>query len=199
MDNDFDNLKRQWSTGKKEFTVAPDSIQEQLNALKTKKKSSTSFHYGNILVLSATVIVLLLFFYYLAPVQELPSRIGVGLMIGGLLVRIAIEFMSVARVKKIKMTDLALDNLAQTIAFYKFRKTIHEPVTITIIVLYSIGFYMISPEFSNYFSLWQMILMDGSYIVIAIVLIVGIRKGVKKEMNTLAEIIAVKKDLAAAE
>jgi len=62
-------------------------------------------------------------------------------------------------------------------------------------VLYVVGFYMISPEFSNYFTLWQMILMDVSCFVIIAVIYIQMRKGIKKEMNMLLEIIALKKEI----
>ncbi|RZS93184.1 hypothetical protein [Aquimarina brevivitae] len=199
MDKDLEQLKKQWSSNKKEITTTSEAIEQQLQKLKAKKKSSAKFHYGNIVVLAATVVMLVLFFYFLAPVQHVLSRVGVGLMIGGLILRIIIEFVSVAKVKKINMADLAVQNLEQTRAFYNFRRVIHKPITIAIFAAYSIGFFMLMPEFSNYFEAWQLIVMNVSYIAIASVLIWIIRKDVKKELKNLSEIIAVKQELTKAE
>ena len=195
MNNEFESLQRQWRNNKQAIESKPLDLESAIANIADKKKSSTKFHYGNIIVLSITVIGLLAFFYFLAPVQEWPSRVGVGLMVGGLITRIIIEWISVSKSKKINMAHKALQATEDTITFYNFRKKIHNPVTITIIILYSIGFYMISPEFSKYFDLWQMVLMDVSYVVIAAVLIIYIRKSVIKEMRMLSEIIEIKKEM----
>ncbi|TSE11339.1 MULTISPECIES: hypothetical protein [Aquimarina] len=192
MENEFDELQNKWQKGKKDIENNTEIINETLAAITTKKNSSVQFHYGNIAVLSVTLIGIAAFFYFLAPVQEILSRIGVVLMIGGLLTRIVIECISVSKSKKIDIIDNVLKTTNNTIAFYKFRKQIHGPVTIIILALYTIGFYMITPEFSLYFSTWKMILIDVSYIIGAIIFISFIRKSIKKEIKTLLEIIELR-------
>ncbi len=132
---------------------------------------------------------------YVAPVQELLSRIGVGFMMMGILLRIVIEIFSSIKSKKINKLDTALKTTELTLIFIEFRKKIHGAITHIIFVLYLVGFYMISPEFSNYFTLWQMILMDVSCFVIIAFIYIQMRKGIKKEMNTLLEIIELKKEI----
>ncbi|WP_282080207.1 hypothetical protein [Aquimarina algiphila] len=192
MENEFDELQNKWQKGKKDIENNTETINETLAAITTKKNSSVQFHYGNIAVLSVTLIGIAAFFYFLAPVQEILSRIGVVLMLGGLLTRIVIECISVSKSKKIDVIDNVLKTTNNTIAFYKFRKQIHGPVTIIILALYTIGFYMITPEFSLYFSTWKMILIDVSYIIGAIIFISFIRKSIKKEIKTLLEIIELR-------
>ncbi|WP_271766281.1 hypothetical protein [Aquimarina algiphila] len=192
MENEFDELQNKWQKGKKDIENNTEIINETLAAITTKKNSSVQFHYGNIAVLSVTLIGIAAFFYFLAPVQEILSRIGVVLMLGGLLTRIVIECISVSKSKKIDVIDNVLKTTNNTIAFYKFRKQIHGPVTIIILALYTIGFYMITPEFSLYFSTWKMILIDVSYIIGAIIFISFIRKSIKKEIKTLLEIIELR-------
>ncbi|WP_271784587.1 hypothetical protein [Aquimarina algiphila] len=192
MENEFDELQNKWQKGKKDIENNTEIINETLAAITTKKNSSVQFHYGNIAVLSVTLIGIAAFFYFLAPVQEILSRIGVVLMLGGLLTRIVIECISVSKSKKIDVIDNVLKTTNNTIAFYKFRKQIHGPVTIIILALYSIGFYMITPEFSLYFSIWKMILIDVSYIIGAIIFISFIRKSIKKEIKILLEIIELR-------
>ncbi|WP_282088947.1 hypothetical protein [Aquimarina algiphila] len=192
MENEFDELQNKWQKGKKDIENNTETINETLATITTKKNSSVQFHYGNIAVLSVTLIGIAAFFYFLAPVQEILSRIGVVLMLGGLLTRIVIECISVSKSKKIDVIDNVLKTTNNTIAFYKFRKQIHGPVTIIILALYTIGFYMITPEFSLYFSTWKMILIDVSYIIGAIIFISFIRKSIKKEIKTLLEIIELR-------
>ncbi|WP_108801684.1 hypothetical protein [Aquimarina sp. Aq107] len=195
MNNEFEALQSQWKENKNSIKRNSPDSDEMFSVIKKKKSWSTRFHYGNIVVLSLVLIGIASFFYFVAPVQELLSRIGVGCMIGGLFLRILIEIISVSKAKKIKMTDNALQTTNDTIAFYNFRKKIHGPITIGIIVLYTVGFYVITPEFSLYFKTWQMILIDVSYIVGAIIPYLAVRKNIKKEIRILLEIIELKRTI----
>ncbi|WP_298544253.1 hypothetical protein [uncultured Aquimarina sp.] len=195
MSNEFEALQNQWQTDKSSIESRSYDMEALLLSIRKKKSWSTRFHYGNILVLSIVLIGITAFFYFVAPVQEVLSRVGVGLMIGGLLMRIIIEIISVSKAKKINVVDDALQTTNDTISFYDFRKTIHGPITIGIIGLYTIGFYMITPEFSLYFETWQLILIDVSYIIGAIIPFMAVRKNIKKEIKILSEIIELKKKI----
>lgn len=195
MDNEFKNVQQKWQKQKKELEGGSSNFEQIVSTIESKRKKGLSFHYGNITILFSTLIGLFLFFYFVAPVEELLSRIGVGFMMIGILLRIVIEVFSSIKAKKINKLDTALKTTELTIDFYKFRKKIHGAITHVIFILYLVGFYMISPEFSNYFSLWQMILMDVSCIVIIAFIYIQMRKGIKNEMNILLEIIELKKEI----
>ena len=92
------------------------------------------------------------------------------------------------------MTTL-LKTTENTINFHQFRKTIHKVIAPLIIVLYTIGFYIITPEFSLYIEFRNLVLIDISYVIIGIILFIVIRKGVKKEMQKLTDIIELKNDI----
>jgi len=195
MSSEFENLQAKWQKQKKELAEGPLNFKQIQSTIEGKAKKGLSFHYGNISILMVTLIGLFLFFYYVAPVQELLSRIGVGLMMMGILVRILVEIGSSIKASKINSLDTALKTTEITIDFYSFRKKIHGPFTHIIFGLYIVGFYMISPEFSVYFTLWQMILMDVSCLVVLAFVYVQMRKGIKNEMKMLQEIITLKKDM----
>lgn len=195
MNNEFKELQRKWENGKKIITNKSHDIDKIILKIAAKKRGSLYSHYGNIIIMMISLIGISLFFYYVAPVKEILSIIGASLMIGGLGLRIVIEIFSTLKSKKIDVMDNALAATNNSIAFYEFRKTIHGPITFIIFGLYSIGFYMITPEFSLYFSLWKMILIDVSYIVIAVILVIIIRNGIKKEMKTLLDIIQLRKEI----
>ncbi|MBL4643998.1 MAG: hypothetical protein JKY44_10450 [Flavobacteriaceae bacterium] len=195
MDNDFKNLQQKWQKQKKELGDTSLAFEQIVSKIESKRKKGLSFHYANIIILSSTLIGLFMFFYFVAPVEEILSRIGVGFMMLGILLRIVIEIFSSIKSKKINRLDTALQATELTLDFYTFRKKIHGALTHIIFVLYVVGFYMISPEFSNYFTLWQMILMDVSCFVIIAFIYIQMRKGIKKEMNMLLEIIALKKEI----
>lgn len=189
MKDNFDELKKSWESAKKDH---PTSTREQMleTVLKNHDRSQKA-HIGNGSILSVVVIGLVAFFYYLAPLQETLSRVGIGLMIGGLIVRVIIEVISYRKAGRINYSATSGESVEQARSFYLYRKEIHGPVTISIVVFYTIGFYVLTPEFSDHFSTFWMWMMDGSYLVIGIVLFLGIRKGVVQEMRDLQRITEI--------
>lgn len=195
MNNDFKELQNKWNNNKKNIESSADSFEDLNKIIRKKEKENFLFYYGTINTLSITLIVVFLFFNYAAPVKEVLSRLGVGLMLFGLVIRIVIEVISIYKAKQINSIDNVLKTTENSILFHRFRKTIHGVYTPIIIALYTIGFYMITPEFNVYMELWYLLLIDISYVFIAFVLFVIIRKGVKKEMQELIEIIKLKNEI----
>lgn len=191
-----DDLASLWQQAKSNSGDQPQpSLATLIEAAESRKKSTLAAHYGNAAILSITVAVLMFYFYYLYDFQDMLSKVGYNLMIGGLCIRIAIEFFSAWRSSKIKIADMATDSLQNSVSFLEFRKRIHGPVTIIILVVYFIGFYMLSPEFSRYFSTFWMIIMDAGAFMIALGLTWVIRKGIKQELRDLEKMIELQRTL----
>lgn len=163
---------------------------------KEKKKQGLYAHYGNTAILFLMLVLLCLFFYYLFPFKTPLARTGVYLMTGGLAVRILIEVFSTMKSMKIDLSDTTLATSSSAMSFYTFRKRIHGPVTLIIVAAYIVGFFMLSPEYSNYMPMPWLIFMDASAVVLAIVLILVIRKGIRKELEDLRHIVELRKQLA---
>ena len=194
MKNEMDDLKQLWNNAK-QATPSTTTAKQLIQQAAEKKKSSIYFQYGNILILTVVLLGLWVFFYRMYPFATLLSKIGTWLMLGGLALRICIEMLSVSRFGKIHVTDSALQNTSSTVSYYRFRKTIHGPVTFLIIAAYTIGYYLLMPEWSTHFRLSTMILLCCSYPVGAIILIKLIRKGIRKEMDDLKELIELQDEL----
>ena len=192
MSSDFKELQSKWENSKKSLDLSATNFDSLYAKIKRKETENYFFYYGTIIILLVTLIVISLFFYYVAPVKEMLSRIGAGLMIFGLVFRIFIEIISIFKAKQINKLDSTLKTAENSINFHQFRKTIHKVIAPIIIGLYTIGFYMITPEFSLYMKFWNIVLIDISYVVIGIILLIIIRKGVKKEMQKLADIMKLK-------
>ncbi|QCE43176.1 hypothetical protein [Psychroserpens sp. NJDZ02] len=195
MSSDFQDLQNKWDHSKSSLDQTATNFDSLYAKIKHKERDNYMFYYGTITILLITLVVIALFFYHVAPVKTLVSKIGVGLMLGGLIFRIYIEVISIYKAKQINTLDNALQAVDNTIKFHQFRKTIHQVIAPIIIILYTIGFYLITPEFSLHMPFWNLILIDVSYVVIGIILFIVIRKAVKKEMHKLAEILKLKKDL----
>ncbi|GGG35814.1 hypothetical protein [Bizionia arctica] len=195
MSSEFKNLQSHWETNKKSMEVSTPNFDSLYKKIKSKEKETYFFYYGTITILLVTLIVISLFFYYVAPVKDILSRIGAGLMILGLAFRIIIEIISIRKAKQIDLLDTTLKTAENSINFHRFRKNIHQVIAPIVIVLYTIGFYMITPEFSLYMPFWNIVLIDISYVVIGIVLFIVIRKGVLKEMQILTDIVKLKNEI----
>ncbi len=195
MSNDFQDLKKKWQSAKKSNPVPSSSTSEYVNLIEEKRKSGLRFQYGNIAILGAVLIALIVFFLVLYQFQETISRIAIGSMIGGLAVRILFEVISIRKSKLIKMGDSALTTLQNCESYLAFRKKIHGPLTISIITLYTIGYYGILPELSRYVD-WRIIWFWAIiYVIGAVILIKLIRKSIKKELRELSEIVDLKKEI----
>lgn len=181
MTDPFDQLKTSWKEVQRGLQPADSSAMLQL--VKDNYNKSKQAHIWNASILIVVVIGLAAFFYFVAPMQELLSRIGIGLMVGGLIIRIIIELISHRKASRIDYAATSKRSTNQTQEFYTYRKRIHGPVTLSIIALYSIGFYVLTPEFSLYLPTFWLWVMDIGYLFIGLVLFWVIRKGVVAEMN----------------
>jgi hypothetical protein len=190
-----DLMKDLWQSAKKSIPKVSTDISNIIASAEKKKRSTVQFHILNILVLTAVLAGVAAFFYFVAPMQTLISHMGITLMLGGLLVRILIEVYSFYLSSTLDLSEAALKSTTKILRFYQFRKRLHSPVTLTIVTLYTLGFYMLTPEFSRHFSLPMMILIDASYIVGAVFLIWQIRKGIKKELQNLRDITEIQAQL----
>lgn len=195
MSTAMDDLQNRWKDAKKNLTAKPRPAHEIIALAKAKKKSTLYHQYGNIGILTMVLVLILGFFYYLFPFQDTLSKAGVAMMAGGLILRIVIEFFSAIKSLRIDLGKTALKTTDDALHYYKLRKTVNGPVTLIIVFIYSAGFYMLTPEFSKYFEIWIMVLMDVSYLVAAGILIWQIRKGVLGEMKNLSDIVALRKEL----
>lgn len=194
MDNELDELKSIWASGKK--TIKPASAASEIIARAESKKKSVLFsHYGNIAILTLVMIVVGVTFYYIFPWQTALSTWGVHMMVGGLALRIAIEIFSTVKSIKFNVTDPAAKANEDAIGFYEFRKKIHGPVTITIVAIYMIGFLLFSPELAGNVPLKYVIGLDVIFLIMAFVLARVIGKGLKQELNDLNTVIQLRREL----
>lgn len=195
MDNNFKNLQSKWETSKNSMKTPATNLDSLYKKIKRKEKENYFFYYGTISILVTTLLVISLFFYYVAPVKEILSQIGAGLMILGLAFRIYIEIISIYKARQINILDDSLKTVETLILFHQFRKTIHQVIAPIIITLYTIGFFMITPEFSSHMELWNIVCIDISYVIIGIILFIVIKKGVHKEMQKLSDIVKLKNEI----
>jgi len=189
------DLKKSWQLARTENE--PDAVDTNriIGMAEAKKKKAVLMHVKNILVLALALAGITAFFLYVAKFQQPISHIGQALMQGTLGLRIIIELYSIYRSGKIDLGETTVSTNQKYLRFYQFRQTVHNPVTITILVMYTLGFYMLTPEFSLYFSLPVLILIDLSYIIGAFIVAYSIRHAIRKEMQALNEIFTLQQKI----
>ena len=182
----MDNLTDSWNAAKKSILPPQQSAQQLLHAARKGNRSILRFHSWNIAILMVTLAGIIAFFVKVAPVRETISRTGAGLMIGGLIIRIIVEVTSLLQYKKIHFGDTALDATDKAIRFYNFRKRIHGPVTLTILLAYFIGAFLLLPEFSIHISTPVLTLMYSGFVLSAFIFGWQIKKSMKKELDNIS-------------
>jgi hypothetical protein len=181
----MDNLKNRWREAKSAVVQPLEPVKAIIAKARKKKRSILYFHYGNVLVLTATLLVLVYFFYRVVDLKTTLSKVGMDLMLGGLILRILIEVYSSIKSKTMGVTKDAAHTIQAAHSFYLFRRKVHGPVTFTTVGLYAVGFYFLSPEFSANLSFKVMLLIHLSFIIGAVLLIWQIRKGIQNELYNL--------------
>ncbi|WP_319501633.1 hypothetical protein [uncultured Draconibacterium sp.] len=194
MQTEFNDIKQLWKQDKTSANDSPDSS-AIIKLAEQKKRSTTRTQLANITVLVVVVLALLAYFVFVAKFQFTLSRFGALIMCGSIVLRIGIELASIFYAKRIDLSEAALKSNTSILSFYNFRKKIHGTITIAIIVLYTIGFYMLTPEFSHWFPMWVLILIDLSYILAAVIFSYFIRSAIRREMKALNEIKRLREDL----
>jgi cation transport ATPase len=195
MNNQMDNLKNLWQDSRSNDFGKSTDTDRIIGMAKQKMKSTIRMQLGTIVVLIITLVTITVYFFYVAKFKQTISHIGTFLMIAGVALRIIIELVSIYLSTNINMSGTTLKTNHASLVYYRFRKKINGPVTIAIIVIYTLGFYMLTPEFRLYFSKPMLIMIDLSYIFGAAILTWFVRKKIKKEMNILNEILLIQNDI----
>lgn len=195
MNKEFTILQNAWKKSKEIIQNSDKDIYVLYEKTNQIRRQNFRFYYGNIIILTITLIGILSFFYFVAPIQFWLSHLGALLMSFGLLFRIIIEIISTIKAKSIRLDDSVVDAIESTIVFYKYRRKIHSTIMPIVLVFYTIGFYLVTPEFLLYLPLKMVILYDILYLVFMTFLLILIRKGIRKEMRNLGRTINLKKSI----
>jgi len=195
MSDNIDDLKKLWQDSRVDERDNSTDIKNTILIAKHQMRSATRLQLTGILILVIVAAGLWAFFIYVARFRQTLSHVGAGLMIGGLIVRIITELFSIYFSTRINLADPALKTNNDSLRYFRFRRIVNGPFTTGILILYTIGFYMLTPEFSLYFSTPILIMIDLSYLLAALIFTWFIRNAVKKEMGILKEVLRITNDL----
>lgn len=157
----FEELQNIWDQ-QTESDTQPTAAEIIKKAEAHTKKIKRS-HFWTRVILSLTSLVLISYYIWAGAYRQTQFNFGLCIMITMLLIRVALEWISVKKLENLK-TDLNLleySKLAQQ--FYKWRKKIHYILTPIIYLTYTAGFTLLLPVFKNIFSrgFYLYILLSG--------------------------------------
>ena len=195
MDKELAEMRATWQEARVADPGPRQPTAEILQQAKVRKKESIRFQGGNIAVLSVVFIGISLFFRFVAPMATTLGRIGIGLMLGSLFLRILIECYTWQLGRHLYFHENADAALNMARQYHRLRRIIHGPLTAAVLILYTVGLLFLFPEFSLYLPFNQLTLFLGLYIVAALVLFWRIGREVKKELRQLAQLTALQQEL----
>ncbi|WP_046758534.1 hypothetical protein [Kordia jejudonensis] len=176
---EFKDIQHTWQQ-QSEATKLPDfePAKQQLTNLRKKQRITQ-------LILGSTGIILIAFFFYISAYKLSGLFIGMLLMIGVIVARVFIEIRSQQKLRKINVLLSFIEFKEQLIAYYQKRKTLAFKTIPVLLIIYNIGFVIMSYYFYQYLSRGFFYYIITSYIVSFIVLFIFIRKQVLKELDIL--------------
>ena len=190
-----DELQALWQSGRTSTTTNPSAedavvMRAHLRQLvRQPQRVSLQQQVATVLILAATAVILALFFRYASPLTDPLSAWGRGLMIGSLLGRIAVEIIGIGLGRRISLFDSAAAFARASRRYVRFRYRVHRYAVIATLALYSLGYYLLMPEYARYFSTQLLWLLIVSYAVImGLVVWLAIRPGMARERAALAEL-----------
>ena len=195
MNDIIDDLKHEWSEAKKHPPEKTTSVEELISRSNQKLKSTWIHYVKNIAILTLTLVGITAFFMYVAPLENTLSHIGISCMLGGLLLRILAECYGIYRSFKMDMSQPALIVNKLYLDFHTHRKKVNGAFTISILLVYTVGFYLLIPEFSNYLSTIAVVLIAVSYLLSATIFGYFIRKSVRDEKLILNQLLELQQEL----
>ncbi|HUH28937.1 hypothetical protein [Gelidibacter sp.] len=179
----FEDLKSQWEEQPQPKIPQDGSkiIMQKINGIKNKQRITNG-------VLLTTTLVLIGFLFYINAYSNLIVTLGLFLMIGSLIVRIMIEYVSIKDLKRMDFTKDVAAFRTDMISYYKKRITTHYVATPIILALYATGFIILLPSFKQNLSKGFYTYIVVSAIVILIVMVFFIGKQIQKELKSLKQI-----------
>ena len=178
---EFKDIQNAWQQqANSEVTTLPDfePAKQKLTDLRKKQRITQ-------LILGSTIVILIVFFFYISAYKQNGPLIGMSLLIGVILVRVYIEMRSQQQLKKINVLLSFVEFKEQLIAYYQKRKKLAFRIIPILLIIYNIGFVIMSYYFYQYLSRGFFYYIVISYVVSFIILFFFIRKQVLKELEIL--------------
>lgn len=179
--NEFNKIQEIWNSqpDAKTSVLAGDIIQKAETHLKNIKHN----YIGTTVILSITVGILVAYFLWISFYGWSLFTIGISLMIGMLVWRIALELISIKRFSRIKPDGAFIIYSERITTYHVWRKKVHLIFTPVIYLSYIIGFIFLLQAFKANLStglFWYCVISGSVFLIgFGMYLIQLIRKEIK--------------------
>ena len=142
--NEFDELKNEWKK-----RVLPEPQEKGYKEVIQKGKLIRKKQTISQVVLSTTIMVLIAFFFYISAYKNAQVSLGLMLMIGSLIIRVAIEFIFKFKANNHHFTEGLVEFNNTVVRYYRARLYINYLITPLVFVSYIVGFILLLPDFKE--------------------------------------------------
>lgn len=189
MEN-FDELQNLWKQ-QPEVRGSSATASALIRKAESSMKRLKIGQWLTIAILSTLTVILVAYFVWSGAHLFNELTIGLGLMTSVIFIRIILEWISVQKLKQIKIDSSMIEFSTRMALFYSWRRKIHLIFIPVIYLLYTFGFTLLLPVFKEHLSrgMYLYVLISGfsSLIVLALVITRYISKE-KKILNSLRNI-----------
>ncbi len=193
------DLQALWKSGR--ATAAVSASTEDAAAVRARiaqlvrqpQRVSINEQVAAVIILSILLVILVLFFRYVSPLESYWSGMGVGFMLGSTAGRVLIECAGIYYARRISLFDSTADFVRTSWRFLEFRRNqVHRFIVAFTLALYTLGYYLLLPEYALYFSTPVVWLLGVSYpVIMGGIIFLAIRPGMQRERVALNELEAL--------
>lgn len=180
--NTFNELEQAWQQQAAPGEQRPSPAQLVQLAEQQARKVKAKFRF-TIALLSLTVLVIACYFSVYAGFRFSAFAIGLLLMMGSLLLRIVLEWISTLQFARLDLRADFTTCLQQLTDFYRRRRLLHWVITPLLYAAYTVGFVLLLPtfrrEFADGFYYYLLATGFGSLVVLAWVIVRANRRELK--------------------
>jgi len=187
--NNFKDIQSIWDSQENDDTnEIPDSLRKKIKKANSIVNDS---HAKNIIILSVTAVLITIGYFLIIKQGTFITISGLIAMISSLLIRIGIEILSLNRKRKLDVLATSKHLAKDLSIYYEWRKRIHKFPTLLTVLTYIFGVGLLFIEFKTHLTPFWFNFFLIEFVIIAIILFVFIRKKIRKEVNSLTELIAL--------
>lgn len=181
--SDFEQLKKNWKEqpSQEPSETGFDQLKNEIENVAKKQKMTN-------VILLGTVAILILFFFYIGAMEYKGVALALGAMIGALVVRVLVEFLSQTHLKNLSTMASIQSFKGRLEKYYKGRILVHTVLTPILLIVYCYAFWTLLPDFKASLSKGFYNYIVWSSLVLLIFFSFFIYFQIRKEMKVLKEL-----------
>jgi hypothetical protein len=188
----FENLQSLWA---RQEQLPRPTVAELIKKGENHIKNLKAGQVATTAILSLLIIILVAYFFWMGAHTRNPLTLGLSIMIGVILLRVALEVVSMRKLRLITPYLTLTEYSEKMQAYYRWRKRIHIIFIPIIYIAYTGGFTLLLPSFKihlSHFMYWYSIISGYGFLTLFAFALVRI---LKKEAALLKHLLVTDYEL----